>query len=231
MAGLNTGVLISGRGSNLRALIEAGRASGFPARITLVVSNRADAPGLRLATDAGIATRVIDHRDYADRDGFDRTLDETLRAAGIELVCLAGFMRLLTPGFVAGWQGRLINIHPSLLPCFKGLRTHRQALDAGVRIHGCTVHFVTADLDAGPIIAQAAVPVAPAADEESLAARVLEAEHRLYPWALSLVASGRARLENGRVRLDGVAASDGILMEPTPAGSPVSSDVFGAARL
>ncbi|PKU23962.1 phosphoribosylglycinamide formyltransferase [Telmatospirillum siberiense] len=215
MAGLKVGVLISGRGSNLQSLLTACAASHFPARVALVISNRADAEGLRHAGDTGVTSLVIDHRNYPDRERFDAALDQALRAAGIELVCLAGFMRLLTPGFVTAWQGRLINIHPSLLPSFKGMHTHRQALAAGVRIHGCTVHFVTADLDAGPIIAQAAVPVGANDDEESLAARVLEAEHRLYPLALSMLASGRARLDGDRVILsDTFPTGQEMLMEP-----------------
>lgn len=214
MAGLKVAVLISGRGSNLLSLLESCAAPRSPARIALVISNRADALGLEHAEKAGVASLVIDHKTFADRDSFDAALDHALRSAGIELVCLAGFMRLLTPGFVTSWQGRLINIHPSLLPSFKGMHTHRQALAAGVRIHGCTVHFVTADLDAGPIIAQAAVPVAAGDDEASLASRVLEAEHHLYPLALSMLASGRARLDGDRVTLTRTPSGHGMLMEP-----------------
>lgn len=203
MARLKVATLISGRGSNLQALLDACSHPGFPAEIVLVISNRADAEGLRRAEKAGVPCRVIDHRNFSDRESFDAALDGILRAANVDLICLAGFMRLLTKGFVSAWHGRLINIHPSLLPSFKGLDTHAQALAAGVRIHGCTVHFVTPDLDAGPIIAQAAVPVRGSDDTASLAARVLAAEHRLYPLALSMLAEGRARLEGDRVILEG----------------------------
>jgi phosphoribosylglycinamide formyltransferase-1 len=191
-------VLISGRGSNMTSLIEAARAPDFPAEIALVLSNRADAAGLERAAADGIATATIPHRGFPDRAAFDARIDAALRDYAIDLVCLAGFMRILTPGFVEAWSGRMINIHPSLLPLFRGLHTHQQALDAGVRIHGCSVHFVVPELDAGPIIAQAAVPVRPRDTEEALAARVLREEHRLYPLGLRLVASGEARLSDGR---------------------------------
>ncbi len=214
MAKLRVAVLISGRGSNLQALLDACGRPDFPAEIALVVSNRADAEGLRRAEEASVPTQVLDHRDFVQRAAFDAALDRILRAAAVDLVCLAGFMRLLTPGFAAAWQGRLINIHPSLLPCFKGLHTHRQALAAGVRIHGCSVHFVTPDLDAGPIIAQAAVPVSGADDEASLAARVLEAEHRLYPLVLALLAQGRVHLEGDRVMLQEDSPSQTMLLSP-----------------
>ncbi len=214
MAKLRVAALISGRGSNLQALLDACRRPGFPAEIVLVISNRAEAEGLKRAERAGVPGLVVDHRSFADREAFDAALDRALRAADVQLVCLAGFMRLLTPGFVSAWPGRLVNIHPSLLPSFKGLGSHAQALAAGVAIHGCTVHFVTSDLDAGPIIAQAAVPVQNTDDEASLAARVLEAEHRLYPLALSMLAEGRARLENGRAVLQGRGAADRMLFNP-----------------
>jgi len=192
MARLKVGVLISGRGSNLQALLDACAAPDFPAEIALVISNIPEVYGLERAAKAGVPTAVIRHKDYASRAEFDGAVDARLRAAGIELVCLAGFMRLLSSGFVEGWQGRMINIHPSLLPNFKGLHTHAQALAAGVKLHGCTVHHVTAALDDGPIILQAAVPVLPGDDEDSLAARVLVAEHRIYPLALRLLAGGQA---------------------------------------
>jgi len=194
------GVLISGRGSNLAALIEAcRRAPDFPAEIALVISNRPGAPGLDFAAQAGISAQVIDHKGFPSRAAFDRALDEALRAAGIDLVCNAGFMRILTPAFVEAWRDRHLNIHPSLLPAFRGLDTHARALAAGVRISGCTVHFVRAEMDAGPIVAQAAVPVLPGDDADTLAARVLRAEHRLYPWAVRLAASGQAWVEGERV--------------------------------
>ncbi len=192
-------ILISGRGSNMVSLIEAARAPDFPAEIVLVLSNRPDAAGLARAAEAGIAVKAIDHTAYPDRVSFDAALDAELRAAGIDLVCLAGFMRIFTPGFVEGWAGRMLNIHPSLLPLFKGTHTHERALEAGVRLHGCTVHYVVPELDAGPIVAQAAVPVRAGEDADSLAARVIVQEHRLYPAALALVAGGRARLDGDRV--------------------------------
>jgi phosphoribosylglycinamide formyltransferase-1 len=191
MARLKVGVLISGRGTNLQSLLEACAQGDFPAEIVLVISNKPDAQGLERAQEAGLPAVVIDHKQYSDRAGFDAELDKTLRAHGVELVCLAGFMRLLTTEFTESWRGRMINIHPSLLPSFKGMHTHRQALQAGVALHGCTVHQVTPELDSGEIIAQAAVPVLPGDDEESLAARVLEAEHKLYPMALRIVAGGK----------------------------------------
>ncbi len=189
---LKVGVLISGRGTNLQALLDACADPAFPAGIALVISNVAGAAGLERADAAGVPTLVISHKDFPSRETFDARMDAALRAAGIELVCLAGFMRLLSDGFVTGWRGKMINIHPSLLPSFKGMHTHAQALAAGVEQHGCTVHYVTPALDDGPIIAQAAVPVLAGDTEETLAARVLEAEHRLYPEALKLVAQGKA---------------------------------------
>jgi len=192
MARLKVGVLISGRGSNLQSLLDACADPAFPAEIALVISNIADAYGLERAKQAGVETCVISHKDFPSRAEFDQAIDARLRQAGIETVCLAGFMRLLTAEFVAGWKGRMLNIHPSLLPNFKGMHTHAQALAAGVKLHGCTVHHVTAELDAGPIVAQAAVPVLEGDDEEALAARVLRAEHQLYPLALGLLAGGKA---------------------------------------
>jgi phosphoribosylglycinamide formyltransferase 1 len=188
-------VLISGRGSNMMALIEAAKAEDYPAQIVLVVSNRPDASGLTRAQKAGIATVTVDHqKSGGDREAFERALDAELEAHGIDIVCLAGFMRLLTPWFVARWSGRMLNIHPALLPAFKGLDTHARALAAGVRIHGATVHFVVPEVDSGPIIAQAAVPVLDDDTPATLAARVLKAELRLYPLALGLVASGKTIL-------------------------------------
>ncbi|HEV7339209.1 MAG TPA: phosphoribosylglycinamide formyltransferase [Bosea sp. (in: a-proteobacteria)] len=193
---VRTAILISGRGSNMVALIEAAQAADFPAEIVLVAANLPEAGGLERARQAGIATASVDHRPFGkDREAFERKLDEVLRVNQIELVALAGFMRVLTPWFVTRWQGRLVNIHPSLLPDFRGTHTHARALEAGVAEHGCTVHFVVPELDAGPTILQAKVPVLPGDDEASLSARVLEQEHALYPRALALVASGAARLE------------------------------------
>ena len=184
-------VLISGRGSNMASLIEAAQDPAYPAEIVLVVSNRPEAGGLERARAAGIATAVVDHKGHPDRASFDAALDATVRQHGIEIVCLAGFMRILTPGFVESWAGRMLNIHPSLLPAFKGTDTHARALAAGVSKHGCTVHFVTPELDSGPIVAQAEVPVLPNDTEDALAARVLAQEHLLYPRALALVASSQ----------------------------------------
>ncbi len=187
-------VLISGRGSNLAALIEAAKAKDYPAEIVLVVSNRSDALGLVLAREAGIATAFLDHRPFGDdREAFERALDAELKAHRIDLVCLAGFMRVLTTWFVTRWSGRILNIHPALLPQFKGLHTHRRALEAGVKRHGATVHFVVPETDSGPIILQDSVPVFDGDTEATLAERVLAVEHRIYPEALRLVAEGRAR--------------------------------------
>ncbi|WP_375465703.1 phosphoribosylglycinamide formyltransferase [uncultured Methylobacterium sp.] len=206
-------ILISGRGSNMAALIEAARAVDYPAEIVLVLSNRPNAAGLAHAEAAGIPARALDHEAFPDRERFDAALDAALRAAGIDLVCLAGFMRIFSAGFVEAWAGRMLNIHPSLLPLFRGTRTHAQALAAGVRLHGCTVHYVVPELDAGPIVAQAAVPVRPGDDAGTLAARVIVQEHRLYPAALALVAGGRARLDGERVVFDAtVAGVDGALL-------------------
>jgi phosphoribosylglycinamide formyltransferase 1 len=198
---LDVGVLISGRGSNLQALIDACAAADFPARIALVISNTADAYGLARATAAGIATCVISHRDYDSREDFDAAMTAALQAAGVQLVCLAGFMRILSASFVQQWEDKLINIHPSLLPSFKGLHTHARALEAGCKLHGCTVHFVEPALDEGPILLQAAVTVQDDDTPDTLAARVLEQEHKLYPQAVRLIAEGRTRIEGMRVHI------------------------------
>ncbi|HVU44452.1 MAG TPA: phosphoribosylglycinamide formyltransferase [Xanthobacteraceae bacterium] len=195
---LRVAVLISGRGSNMVALIEAAKAIDYPAAIVLVISNNPDAAGLSYAREAGIATAIVDHRPFKEnRAAFEQALNAQLEAQRIDLVCLAGFMRLLTPDFVARWSGRMLNIHPALLPQFKGLDTHRRALDAGVREHGATVHFVVPEMDSGPIVLQASVPVRNGDTEESLAQRVLEVEHRIYPQALRIVAEGRAKFQPG----------------------------------
>lgn len=193
------GVLISGRGSNLQSLIEACRDPAYPAEIVAVISNRADAPGLERARAAGLPAQVIPHKRYETRQEFDAALDSALRDAGVELLCNAGFMRLLTEGFVEAWRDRQLNIHPSLLPAFRGLHPQQQALDAGVCVSGATVHFVRHEMDAGPIVAQAVVPVLAGDDEDTLSARILAAEHRLYPHALSLIASGGAWVEGEAV--------------------------------
>ena len=192
MAKKRVAVLISGRGSNMAALIEAAKADDYPAAIVLVAANRPDAAGLARAREAGIATAIVDHTQFGDnREAFERALDAELAAHRIEIVCLAGFMRLLSPWFVTRWSGRMLNIHPALLPEFKGLNTHRRALEAGVTRHGATVHFVVPEMDSGPIVAQESVPVVAGDTEESLAKRVLEAEHRIYQRALRLLAEGR----------------------------------------
>jgi phosphoribosylglycinamide formyltransferase-1 len=209
--------LVSGGGTNLQALIDAASDPGFPAEIVLVISNRPDAGALDRADKAGIATRVIRHGDYDGRAPFDAALDEALRAANCDIVCTAGFMRILTAGFVEGWRGRMINIHPSLLPAFPGLNTHQRALDASARIAGCTAHLVIPDLDAGPILAQAAVPILAGDTADSLAARVLTQEHRIYPLALRMVAEGRVRVEDGRAIISEQPTPGGdVLINPSP---------------
>jgi phosphoribosylglycinamide formyltransferase 1 len=209
-------VLISGRGSNLAALIAAAKGARYPAEIALVASDNPDAPGLAFARDAGIPAAVVDRRVFRTKAGFEAELDEKLRDAGVELICLAGFMRLLSPNFVASWENSILNIHPSLLPLFPGLDTHRRALGVGVRLHGATVHFVRAEADSGPIVAQGAVPVLPGDTPEALAARVLAVEHRLYPLALKLVASGRAKVVGNRVVVEGEkVAPDTTLLVPS----------------
>jgi phosphoribosylglycinamide formyltransferase-1 len=215
-ARLKLAVLISGRGSNLQALIDAVAAPDYPAEIALVIANRPDAQGLARAAAAGIPTQVIDHTAFPDRAAFDAALDRALRSRAIELVCLAGFMRLLTDGFVTAWLDRMINIHPSLLPAFKGLHTHERALAAGVRVAGCTVHFVRPAMDEGPIIVQAAVPVLPDDTADALAARVLAAEHRCYPAAVRWIAEGRLRVVDGRVMIDGAASTSVSFLNPVP---------------
>jgi phosphoribosylglycinamide formyltransferase-1 len=204
-----TAVLISGRGSNLAALIAAAKEERYPARIALVASDNPNAAGFAFARDAGIETAVVDRRAFKAKATFEAKLDAALRDAQVELVCLAGFMQLLSPAFVEGWRDRMLNIHPSLLPLFPGLDTHARALEAGVRVHGATVHFVRAEVDSGPIVAQAAVPVLPGDTTETLAARVLTVEHRLYPLALKLVAGGRAKIVGSHVEIDGEKVTPG----------------------
>jgi len=211
---LKVGILISGRGSNMQALIEAAAGGRAPAEIALVLSNRPDAGGLAAAEAAGIATAVIRHGDFDSRETFDEALHARLIEAGVELVCLAGFMRLLSAGFVNKWHNRLINIHPSLLPAFKGLDVHERAIEAGVRITGCTVHYVRAEMDTGPIIAQAAVPILADDTGNTLAARILAQEHVIYPLALRLIAEGRVRVVNERVLVNGTTADPGVLVSP-----------------
>jgi phosphoribosylglycinamide formyltransferase-1 len=212
MARKRVAILISGRGSNMTALIEAAKAESYPAEIVLVVSNRPEAAGIGHARKAGIATTIIDHRDYGtNREAFERALQAVLENSRIDIVCLAGFMRLFTPWFVTRWEGRLLNIHPALLPAFKGLHTHQQALAAGAKTHGATVHLVSADMDSGPIVCQAAVPVLDGDTPETLAARVLAVEHTIYPLALKWLAEGNLRVAEGRCRIDGARLPDGVI--------------------
>ena len=216
-ARMRTAVLISGRGSNLSALIEACARPAASAAIALVISNRSDALGLQHARAAGIPVETIDHRRFQGREEFDRALSQALEARAIELVCLAGFMRVLSGWFAERWRDRLLNIHPSLLPAFPGLDAHSRALAAGVRFSGCTVHFVRAEVDAGPIVVQGVVPVRQDDTPETLAARVLQAEHRCYPLALDLVASGRVRIVGERALIDGAATPETIVINPETA--------------
>ena len=193
------GILISGRGSNMVSLIAAAQVHDYPAEIACVLSNRPEAEGLKKAEAEGVPTRAIDHKTFSGRDAFEAELDAALRSFNVDLVACAGFMRLMTPDFVERWRDKMLNIHPSLLPAFKGLDTHARALAAGVKLTGCTVHVVRPQMDDGPIIAQAAVPVLEADTPDTLAARVLQAEHELYPHALALFASGTVRIEGERV--------------------------------
>jgi phosphoribosylglycinamide formyltransferase-1 len=210
-------VLISGRGSNMAALIEAAKDKDYPAEIVLVVSNRPDAGGLLVAHAAGIATELVDHTKFGkDRATFEHALQLALERHHIDLVCLAGFMRLLTAAFVKNWQWRIINIHPALLPAFKGLDTHKRVLESGVERHGATVHFVVPEMDSGPTIMQGAVRVVPGDSEETLAARVLKAEHRIYPLSLRFVAEGRVKVVDGRCLIDGIPVPDIERLIPDP---------------
>ena len=209
-------VLISGRGSNMAALIEAAKAKDYPAEIVLVVSNRPEAGGLLVARAAGIATETVDHTKFGgDRNRFEHEIQSILEKYRIEIICLAGFMRLLTANFLERWQWRILNIHPALLPDFKGLDTHKRVIDAGVKIHGATVHFVVPELDSGPVIAQGAINVRPGDSEEALAVRVLKVEHRIYPLALKLVAEGRVQIRNNHSLIDGVPVPNVADLAPT----------------
>ncbi len=225
-------ILISGRGSNMEALVAAAAGDDYPAEIVGVIANTPRARGLESARMRGIATRMVPQRDYPDRAAHDEAIGAALAGLGAEIVCLAGYMRILTPGFVARWAGRMINIHPSLLPAFPGLDTHQRALDAGVRVHGATVHFVTEAMDDGPIIAQAAVPVLATDSAEALAARVLKAEHRLYAMALAMVARGEARVEDGRTVFSATSdwGAEDALFSPAP-DAPVGLEALDLERL
>ncbi len=199
---MKVAILISGRGSNMQALIEACAEEDFPAEIALVLSNRPKAKGLKRAEKAGIETAVVNHEDFETREAFEAALDARLREAGVDLICMAGFMRLLNPEFVESWRDQILNIHPSLLPAFRGLNSHERALEAGVRIHGCTVHYVREDMDDGPIVGQAAVPVFEDDEADALSERVLAAEHILYPECLRRVAEGSAIVRREKVVMD-----------------------------
>lgn len=227
-----TAILISGRGSNMAALIDAAAERDFPAEIVAVISDKVDAEGLGIAKARGISTHVFQRRDFAGKEAHDSAIDAKLMSLGTEIVCLAGYMRLLTAPFVEKWRGRMINIHPALLPLFKGLDTHRRALDAGMRLHGCTVHFVTPDMDDGPIIAQAAVPVLVGDSEAELAARVLTAEHQIYPMALRFVAEGNIRIDGDRTvfsdEMRRARDTGAMVISPPKASGPV--DIEQLAR-
>ena len=220
-------ILISGRGSNMRALVEACRTPGFPAEPAVVVADRPGAAGLEIARGYGLPVATVDRRRHAGRESFDAALHTAIAGRGADLVCLAGFMRLLGPGFVARWRDRLLNVHPSLLPAFKGLDTHARALAAGVRLAGCTVHFVRPAMDDGPIVVQAAVPVLPGDGVESLARRVLVEEHRIYPLAVRWVAEGRVRVEGDTASVDDAAAPRGALVNPAPDAAAAPSGAAG----
>lgn len=222
MAKLKLGVQISGRGSNLQALIDACAQPDFPAEIALVISNIPDVYGLERARKEGIATQTIPHKNFKGRADFEAALDDAHRAAGVQLICLAGFMRVITPWFIERWRGRFINIHPSLLPAFPGLHTHARVLEAGLKFTGCTVHYVEAEVDAGAVIVQAAVPVMPDDDEEALATRVLSFEHQAYPLAVRLIAEGRVRYDNGKAIHEGIRGPDSLGLL-NPSGSRVES--------
>lgn len=212
------GILISGRGSNMRSLVEAARAPDYPVEVVVVISNRPDAAGLTYAKEQGIPALGLDHKRYESREHFEGQLQAVLTASKVDLVACAGFMRLMTPGFVEQWRDRMLNIHPSLLPSFKGLHTHERALEAGVRVAGCTVHVVRAGMDEGPIIGQAAVPVLPGDTPESLGARVLDAEHKLYPHALALFARGEARVEGEKILFNQRINQSDMLVSPALPG-------------
>lgn len=228
-----TAILISGRGSNMTALIAAAENPDYPAEIVGVLSDKVNAAGLGIAAARGIKVQALPRSDHASKESHDAALDAALSALGAEIVVLAGYMRLLTPGFVEKWHGRMINIHPSLLPSFKGLDTHKRALDAGMRVHGCTVHFVTPEMDGGPIIAQAAVPVLVSDSEDDLTARVLKAEHQLYPQALKLVAQGKARMQGGRTVFSGFAddSNKGAALITAPSPLEGTVDLEQLARI
>lgn len=211
---MKVAVLVSGRGSNMQAILQASKDPAYPAEVALVISNVADAPALSIAEEMGIKVLAIPHRDFPDRESFDQRITDEIVAAGCDLVVLAGFMRLLSAGFCEFWRDKLINIHPSLLPAFKGLDVHARMIEAGVRFGGCTVHFVRPEMDTGPIIVQAAVPIHPGDSADDLAARILEEEHQAYPLAVKWIAEGRVRITGERVAVSGAIGSKDSLISP-----------------
>ena len=214
MAKLKLCVFISGRGSNLQSLIEACAGDDYPAQIALVVSNIDGVQGLERAKSAGILTSVVSHKDFSSQNSFEASMTEAIMPFDVDLICLAGFMRILSDEFVDHWHDRMINIHPSLLPSFKGLNVQQRAIDAGVRFSGCTVHFVRRDMDTGPIIVQAAVPLLENDDADILTARILEQEHKIYPFAIKLIAQGRTTIKDERVLIDDAIAPDVVSINP-----------------
>lgn len=225
-----TVIMISGRGSNMAALIAAAREADYPAEIVGVISDKPDAQGLRAAESLGVASVAVSRSDFESKSAHEAAIAGQLTKFEAELVCLAGYMRLFSPAFVDSWAGRMINIHPSLLPSLRGLHTHRRALEAGIRVHGCTVHFVNHEMDSGPIIAQSAIPVLTNDTEETLAARMLKAEHRLYPLALALVAGGKAMMEGDRTQFEGIDHAGGSDFLLVPGSWHGPSDLEGLAR-
>ena len=209
-------VFISGRGTNLKALLAAAAREDFPGEIALVISNRPDAPGLQFAKKAGVQQAVVDHKGFESREDFEAALNDALNHANIDLICLAGFMRILTEDFVNRWRGRMLNIHPSLLPAFRGLNVHDRMIAAGVKIAGCTVHFVSPEMDAGPIIGQASLTVPPTDNAETLAARILTLENELYPACLKMIVDKRARLSGSVVRIDEKLSHEAEVYNPIP---------------
>ena len=214
MAKLKLCILISGRGSNLKSLIDACKEKDFPAEIALVISNDTEAYGLKRAEEARVPNYVISHKEFSTRDHFDDTVAEKIKNYNVDLICLAGFMRILGDKFIDQWKNKIINIHPSLLPSFKGMNIHQRVIDSGVKFSGCTVHFVRCEMDTGPILLQAIVPVLPGDDAKTLAARILKQEHRVYPKAIKMIASGRVKITNEKVIIDGAYSTEECLVNP-----------------
>ena len=214
MAKLKLCILISGRGSNLKSLIDACKAEDFPAEIALVISNDTEAYGLKRAEEAKVPSYVISHKEFSTRDHFDDTMAKKIKKYNVDLICLAGFMRILGDKLIDQWKNKIINIHPSLLPSFKGMNIHQRVIDSGVKFSGCTVHFVRCEMDSGPILLQAIVPVLPGDDAKTLAARILKQEHRVYPKAIKMIASGRVKITNEKVIIDGAYSTEESLVNP-----------------